>query len=127
MLSAGDTFRAANSSIDEHLWVVISDPTANPDDDVLIVNLTSWRSDRERVCVLNPGDHPFVTRKTCVNYRESRLIRAHQLEHPLRTGALVTDNPFDAEVLQRIREGAAQSERIPLQNAELLRQQGLIQ
>jgi hypothetical protein len=58
MIEAGDTLLVAlpNTSVDSHLWMVISDPTQS--DEVLIVNFTSWREDKDQACVLNRGDHP---------------------------------------------------------------------
>lgn len=117
MLRAGDTFQFANRALESHLWIIISDPENHPPDRVLIANLTSWRSDKEGVCVLRRGDHPFVKKKTVVNYRASKLAR----------GALVPRHRVRAEVLQRIREGAALSRMIPLENLQLLKDQGLVE
>jgi hypothetical protein len=93
----------------------------------LIVNLTSWRHDREQACILHSGDHPFVTHDTCINYRQSRLVAPEQLQQAFARGALTGDAPVGADVLQRIREGAAQSKLIPLQNLDLLKRQGLVE
>jgi hypothetical protein len=45
-MKAGDTFRipALGTSLDSHLWVVISDPSVDPQH-VLIVNFTTRRKD----------------------------------------------------------------------------------
>lgn len=127
MLRGGDTFQFANRALESHLWIIISDPENHPPDRVLIANLTSWRSDKEGVCVLRRGDHPFVKKKTVVNYRASKLARADQLEQLLARGALVPRHRVRAEVLQRIREGAALSRMIPLENLQLLKDQGLVE
>lgn len=129
MLGPGDTFQTTSSKayIDNHLWVVISDPDAHPTDKVLIVNLTSWRKDREQVCLLSPADHPFISRKTCVNYAESRIVDRAKVEKALDSGLLQSHETATKKLLKRIRDGAAVSRRIPLANAEFLRCQGLIE
>ncbi len=47
-MNAGDTFRIPQpgTSLDSHLWVVISDPVVDPDR-VLIVNFTTRRKDSD--------------------------------------------------------------------------------
>jgi hypothetical protein len=46
-----------------HLWVIISDPSIDPDH-VLIVSLTTDRDYKDRLCVLDRGAHPLVTHAT---------------------------------------------------------------
>ena len=127
MVKPGDTFYDASGIIDGHLWVVISDPSAYPDDKVLIVNLTSWKSDRDQSCTLEAGEHPFIKHKTCVNYRESRLVDTADLDRAVQRGSLKKREQISPALLDRIRKGAARSEFIPLRNHQLLLQQGLIE
>lgn len=127
MLRAGDTFKAANPRRESHLWVVISDPQEYPADSVLIVNLTTWRKDREPACILRPGDHPFVKRKTCVNYADSKLADPDILDKALAQGALVRHRRMETQMLRRIRQGATASEMILLEHLQLLKDQGLVE
>jgi hypothetical protein len=68
-MKAGDTFRPAENTVDQfiHLWVIISDPEQDPDE-VLIVSLTEYHPKKDTACILGPGDHPFIHKKTCVAY-----------------------------------------------------------
>jgi hypothetical protein len=66
-MEACTTFLRADS--DKHLWIVISDPTADPDQ-VLIVNLTTVDERKEQVCLLHGGEHPWIRHETCVNYAD---------------------------------------------------------
>lgn len=63
-IQLGDTFYWKDGG---HLWVVISDPSAHQGEFV-IVNLTGdlFRAGRE--CVLQVGDHQWVTKETYVYY-----------------------------------------------------------
>jgi hypothetical protein len=64
MMDAGYCFLL--SDIDDHLWIIISNPKLDPDH-VLIVNLTTVASYKETVCVLSVGDHPWIRHDSCVN------------------------------------------------------------
>ena len=126
-LQAGDTFKAADRSIELHVWVILSDPGNHPGYPVLIANLTSWRDGKDGACVLKRGDHPLVSRKTCMNYRDSKLVQAEKLEAALAQGLLVPCKPVSARVLRRMRDGAAISRFIPLGNLQLLKDQGIVE
>ncbi len=64
-MNAGDTFKIPQpeTSLDTHLWVVISDPAADAEN-ILIVNFTTSRADSDKACILQPGEHPFVRHET---------------------------------------------------------------
>ncbi len=126
-LRGGVTFRAADPKYESHLWVVLSDTENHPADKVLIANCTSWTSGKDSACILRRGDHPFVKRKTCINYQRSRLVSAKKLELAFDKGALAAHHDMDGSVLKRIRDGAARSRFIPLENLQLLKDQGLVQ
>lgn len=79
-ISGGDTLiiPAPGTSLDSHLWIVLSDPTL--DHFVLLVNLTSYRPDKDDACILDVGDHPFIRHPSCVNYAKVKHIAVAQLE-----------------------------------------------
>ena len=109
-----------------NLWVVVSDPAADPEQ-VLIVNVTSVRrSFHDSSCLLNVGDHRFVQHASYMEYSRSRIESGSELRAKLATGSIIPDEPISADVLQRIRDGAARTDRIPLRNLQLLVDQGLI-
>jgi len=53
--------------IDEHACIIISDPRKNPDQ-VVLTALTTHESYKDDSCLLDVGDHPFITRLTSVSY-----------------------------------------------------------
>jgi hypothetical protein len=126
-MKAGDTFRIpqAGTSLDSHLWVVISDPAQDPKE-ILIVNFTTLRTDSETACVLAVGEHPFVKHPTCVNYRGAKVVSEADIQVLMRAGHVQPHAAVSAAVLKRIREGAAASTRMSLDHAEILSKQGLI-
>jgi len=47
-VKAGDTFiiEQPGTSLDSHLWMVISDPNVDPHE-VVLLNFTTWRADKD--------------------------------------------------------------------------------
>ena len=121
-MDEGDTFRR---SIGDHLWVVVSDPQLDQNR-VLIVNLTTVRRDHDPACVLNAGDHSFVKHASYMRYSGSQIVSARDLDQKLSAGQIILEGKVSAQVLQRIRTGAAASEFIPIENLRLLQEQGSV-
>ncbi|MCH8344952.1 MAG: hypothetical protein IH983_13330 [Planctomycetes bacterium] len=94
-LKGGETFLIPEpgSSLDSHLWIVLSEPSIDPEN-VLIVNLTTWAEYKDQACLLQPGDHPFVKQRTCVNYADAKVVTAHQLETFLDRGQIEHQTPL---------------------------------
>jgi len=126
-LRGGDTFQAADRRRDPHLWIILSDPQSHPADAILIANLTTRRSDSDTACVLNKGEHPFIKHDSCVNYQDSRLVDGQNLRQAFASKVLLPRQPVSAALLRRIRAGAAHSNLIPLDNLQLLKDQGLVE
>jgi len=126
-MKAGDTFRIPQpgTSLDSHLWVVISDPAADAVN-ILIVNFTTSRADSDKACILQPGEHPFVKHETSVNYADAKILSKATIELFLNKGLMITHAAVSAALLKRIRDGAAASERMSLDHADILINQGLI-
>ena len=126
-MNAGGTFHIPQpgTSLDSHLWVVISDPRIDQEK-ILIVNFTTLRADSDRACTLQAGEHPFVKHATCVNYAGAKVVSKAQIDTLMNNDLLSAHAPVSAGLLQRMREGAAASERMSLDHADILIEQGLI-
>lgn len=123
-MKAGDTFRFRSK--ETHLWMVISDPEADSSR-VLIVNMTTFRPDKEQTCLLNPGDHECVEHNSCINYAESRVYSNAHLDDPLARDRIVLYSELRSEILAMVREGAARSTRMKLEHGSILIDQELIE
>lgn len=121
-MEAGDTFRYGRTT---HLWVVVSDPNLDPLR-VVIINMTTDRG-IDRSCILNPGDHPFVAHSTCMLYSMARIVTNAELEQHVSSNAVKLQERVSAEVLERIRQGAAVTDQIPFGCKQVLIDQGLIE
>lgn len=113
-----------------HLWVVISDPTLN-NNEVVIVNVTTWR-DRaiflnDASCILEAGEHPFIDKKSYVYYGEAKLTSESSIRKALVGGVLTVADDCTSELLGKILLGAAQSPHTPIKIIGVLREQGLIE
>ncbi|MFO0807516.1 MAG: hypothetical protein U0746_02740 [Gemmataceae bacterium] len=124
-MRAGDTFLASNPALENHLWVVISNPDADPDR-VLCVSLTTAAAHKEDACLVQPGEHPWVTHLTCVAYDKAKAVRLDDLFRLKDSGTIVKKDPVSPELLQRIREKSLDSIDLPMEFADLLADQGLI-
>lgn len=77
-MRAGDTFRIKDKNIDEHLWVILSEPDID-DSKVVIVNMTTAHPSKEQFCLIQIGEHPFVVHETCVSYQHARVTSLAKL------------------------------------------------
>lgn len=59
----------------QHLYVVATNPC--DEDKALLVSLSSVKEGRfhDPSCVIEVGEHPFVTKRSFVEYRVSRILR----------------------------------------------------
>ncbi len=107
--------------------MVISDPLIDADQPVVIVSFTSYREDKDQTCILQPGEHPFVRKPTLVYYEDTREVPNAHLEALAARGMLVRQENVTPQLLRKIRQGAADSRRIPLGCRKILAEQGLIE
>ncbi len=123
-MDAGDTFRRGSGA---HLWIVLSDPAVTPHA-VVVVNVTSCRNSRhdDTACLLNVGEHSFIKHPSYVAYSLAKLRTNRELDREVSSGALQLEAPVSPDLLARIRESAAQSDRIPIGILDVLQKQGWV-
>jgi hypothetical protein len=126
-MDTGDTILIPEpgTSLDSHLWIVLSDPIADSER-IVLVNFTKHRPDKDQACVLQQGDHPFIRQLTCVNYRQAKIVSEDQLERLVHCSHVEKREALSPDVLERILGGVADS-RMPLDVAQILADQGLVQ
>lgn len=125
-MDAGTTVHVPDpgASYDSHLWMIISDPTKYPEQ-VVIVNFTSWESWKDQACLVDVSDHPYIRKKTCVNYEGAKVVTLAQLRELENSGAIKTHAHLSDELLDRIRRGVLDS-RMKMGVADLLFEQNVI-
>jgi len=124
-MNAGDTLviPEPDTSYDSHLWMVISDPAQS--DECLIVNFTSWRADKDQACVVEVGEHPYLTGKTCINFRDAKLCKLSDLEILISSRRLKAHAPLSPALLNKIRDAVPES-RMRWDCVQFLRDQGVV-
>lgn len=109
-MNVGDTFlRPAHPMPGEkqHLWIIITSP--NPENQVLIVNITSLKPWQDQTVILNSGEHPFITQQSCVFYREAEIVDNSRLDEAEEKGAIVKRESCSERLIALIRDGLAAS------------------
>ncbi len=100
-----------NFDFERHLWVVLSEPT--DDDRVAVANFTSHDTARsfcnDACVVLAAGERRWVTRDTCVRFRNAFLTPLAPLLALRERGALQQHDPLSGVLLLRIQRGALAS------------------
>jgi len=121
----GDTFiaDAPGTSIDSHLWMVISYPAKSHE--VVIVNFTSYREDKDQACVVEKSEHPYLKKQSIVNYPAAKLVAVKQLEALLDAGHMVDHEPLSNALLDKILDCSSDSQ-IDMFLWDMLNEQELI-
>ena len=94
----------------KHLFILLTDPVLVPDvavKQVLLVGIATrnLKLPHDATCVLYPGDHPFVTRESYVNYRFARIEEADKLVTGVQKGLLVPKGTIDTGIFARVCQG----------------------
>jgi hypothetical protein len=115
-MKLGDTFTMAVPPRFRisHLFLVISDPLRH-DAGFVTVNITTDFIRAGEECVLCVGDHPWITKKSFLSFRDAILIDA-QKEESIQglVGTLVTvHEPLTEIVLKKIVDSAKNSRSMP--------------
>ncbi len=95
-----------------HLWVVIAELSGSPDQ-VLVVSLTTKRTDSDTTVILQSGDHDFIKHDTVVNYTDSRIFNKNDLIDRIDKRDFKPDKPFTADKLKIIQQGLLDSAYTP--------------
>jgi hypothetical protein len=115
-MKLGDTFTMAVPPRFRisHLFFVISDPLGH-DVGFVTVNITTDFIRAGEECVLYVGDHPWITKKSFLSFRDAFLIDAPKEESIQGlVGTLVTvHEPLTEIVLKKIVDSAKNSRSMP--------------
>ena len=123
-MRAGDTFFLKDKNINDHLFVIISDPAIN-DEQVVFVSMTSEKEYKEKFCLISVGEHPYVSKPTCISYFHAKKATLNQLVKWESAGDIVLDVPVSSALLIRIRRGVPLSNEMPIGLAAIIARQRL--
>jgi hypothetical protein len=107
-LRVGDTFFMSGTGgmanpNGAHLMVCL---TVDREKDVAVVVPIVTRHDRsDTSCVLNVGDHNFITRESCASYDFARAISWSETSREIDQRKIRLRDPVSAEVIKRLQVG----------------------
>ena len=125
----GDTFLLGGlEGLDAklHLFVVVCDAAGNPLT-ILAVPFNTVTSTTDTTLVLEPGEHPFINRKTAVSFDLLMEIEVDKLDKLEQLSALGQGSKFQRHsptsdnLLQRIVDGALKSDLTPKGMVKILK------
>ncbi|MBM3495904.1 MAG: hypothetical protein FJX72_16505 [Armatimonadetes bacterium] len=109
---AGDTFLITDpNGRKQHLRIVLTEPSGSPPT-IVTVQLNTATEISDKTTVLEPGDHPFCTRRSVVSYDTMQAMEALLIEKLARMETMVKDplfirhDPCHPGLLDRIVKGA---------------------
>ena len=126
-MRVGDTFRRAVSSPgfdkNRHLWIVLSDPTAYPDE-LITVFFTTLQPRRDQTCVVESGEHPFIVHKSIIAYDLAEIRKRSDLLSLVSRGEFILSDGADIRLVERIRLLLDYSPMSPYRIKDIAKKQG---
>ena len=109
-----------------HYTFVISNPETDCQNVVCVTMITCRKDiDETRECVLLPGDHVVVSRKSMVAYQFSHVLDAKLINRRIANNTYQHyPPPCSLDLLTRLRDGAFRTNKTPARIREILVQQG---
>ena len=95
-----------------HLFVICSD--ANAEDALFLVPISTWRNNLcDGTCILSAGCHEFISAKSFVLYRKSRVEVRTTIIQGVRNGLFVPKAQLGKTELAAVLEGIQKSPQTP--------------
>ncbi len=111
MITAKFTFLAPTPKYRNtfHLYIIIS----IVDTKALFVNVTTKKASSDVSCVLQVGDHDFITRESVINYGDAKIAEIDKLKEAIDKRIFKPQKPITDDLLIRILKGARNSKAFP--------------
>ena len=91
-----------------HLHFILTSPVRRKNlEEVLVVGITSTKVDPE--FTLDRGDHPFITHKSYINYRQAQILSVAHIRRSLENGEYKLRKTADLEIVKYICQGLLES------------------
>ena len=97
----------------KHLFILLTDPVQvlAAEKEVLLVGISSVKEGlfHDATCLLYSGDHPFINRKSYVNYGRARIEVAKKLLNGVKQGLFTPKEALAGEIFARVCHGLTES------------------
>jgi hypothetical protein len=91
----------------EHLWIVLTERSSI--NESVCANVTDEAKIIDKTTILIPGDHPFIKKKSAINYQSAKIVRLDLVESSLEEeiwgSTCKIHHPCSAELIKRIQAG----------------------
>ena len=101
-----------------HLHIILTNP-AGSHSQVIMVNITSWRTGSDETCIIWPEEHPFIKGQSVVFYQKASMVKESNIALIKRNGRAL--EPLSDRLLTKICEGICKSDQTPTQVKEFYR------
>ena len=113
-MGKGQSFLCASDrGEDRHLHVIIT----IPDDKniVLTVPICTYNEKpwQDSTCILPAGCHPFVKKRSYINYQYAKEMSLIDIFNCLRKGIFIQKSDFDMKYVQDMQKGAEETLHLP--------------
>lgn len=94
----------------DHLCIIINNPFRDPEDGiekVIVVACCTFdgKQGNDDTCLLDIGDHPFISRRSFVYYRRAKLAAVQTLREDYANGCFKILEDLQEDIMLRIEEG----------------------
>lgn len=120
MLQAGDCYLITTNTDSRgysvmHLHILILDGEEYTQN-TIVVQINTFDSERQdQTTFLHPGEHEFITKKSFVVYKRSRIRSTRDIQRNIDDGIAIPKDRFDDKIVERIQEGIMRSPHTPLE------------
>jgi len=108
MINIGQTITLRTGKNVEHIYFIIG----KYQDRYLLVNATTYKTNKPTDCILNTKDHPFIKHKSIINYGDARDATEATIENNIKNGLSRKLIPVSKTVLDKIKKGALRSDAL---------------
>ena len=91
------------------MWMV----AYSEDRTIIVFNMTTYKPNCDESCVIEPGEHRYITRKSIIAYQYGRLLGPTATDALEKQGVYKQHDPISVELLLKIRQGAVASKQTP--------------
>ncbi|MEK6711853.1 MAG: hypothetical protein AABZ64_14885 [Nitrospinota bacterium] len=102
-----------------NLWVFSSNLTI--DREAVAFKFVPWLEGCDESCVINPGDHASITRKSIVAYQFGQVFSERMYATALESRILKERGKISKELLKRVQAGALHSIYVPEKFQRMIR------
>jgi len=96
-----------------HLFIQMTDPLGE-DNKILLVNVSSINMEtyHDETCILNAGDHPFITHPSYIRYDKARIEPVQKIEDAVQRSIFFPRGILSEAVFVRVVQGFRDSPRV---------------